>query len=1091
MRSSTGKRFRALAGMILLMLFFLCAPAAAEYVCGQEEHVHTRDCYAHGLHCVFEPHTHSQACVEGELYVCGLTEDYRHVHDSVCYDGDMLICPLAEQWDHVHDLTCYRRESVLVCDRHVHDQECRVWVQGPEPVCGLEEQPGHVHGEDCYVQALMCGQEESGHVHDESCLQWETVLVCDLDHAHDMSCYEQQALTVCGMEEGHRHGPDCYMAVLVCMEEEREGHTHSEECYSGFEILICGEEDHEHSGDCYETRMVLVCRGAGEHVHTEECYESGVCVCGYREMPVHVHGEDCLSDGESELICGKAEHVHGPECEDVLTEEELEAGTEEETETTPEEEMVPEAFASAEVEELDLGAARIRGLSWSGTPVSLAGRAEGSILFLSGEEAGYYRRMTEALFPAGEDSAYLMMRIDVRCVNAREFAGFEARVILPQPLVGRGFRLYHISENEEGMEEARIVENTRFQNRILADGQEELPGFTFSADRFGPFVLAYREAETVRTASENTWAYDTQGQGSWQMDQDGTVVIRGSGTLGSWADTDKAGRVRYVMVTGEIQKIGEDAFRGFENLREVRLADLEGLEEIESGAFSDCPVLERIDLRGCRSLKSIGDEAFLGDSRLRDLDLSDCRSLERIGGRALGDTALSTLTLPESLVFVAGNAFSDMRDLRVLRWNVRNYGKEADPCWFSGGLDLVIGRDVECLPPLFLSGIREWNSIAFEGVNEALRIRAGELSAISPSLEETEGFFHVDREGRLYQLENGTARCVYGNDGSPVPEKLWSGGCEYSVSPALQNPEENRELRIGEGAAPILEKRMVNRSGAEMSQPWEDLVFSWTVFEYDPAMETMLPVWLENGRDEDALLSGFPGLCLMHPVLTLPRDMSCERMILEAEGDFSWTPGKTYVLVEDATADFLGWQGETLPENREVLIWTMGPERETLVSESLCPLWTLEIRNLKSAAVMDRYRLREDTGQTGEAVTGVTLMMEESPEDYTDEQGRVWAYVDTLQAGEEGRLVWTGLEGPSYLVRERPRTRSGFPEERVFDRRDADRLTRVLKEGGESEAYELPATGGKGTSAVKALGLCLMLACVAGFVKQRGRKRKA
>lgn len=104
--------------------------------CGQEEHVHTEECYKRVLVCGYE---------EGEA------------------DG------------HVHSESCYQTETVLIC--------------------GMEEGEGtgHTHSESCFEArtTLICGQEatgtEGGHVHTDRC--YETQLVCGKTaHTHSLAC---------------------------------------------------------------------------------------------------------------------------------------------------------------------------------------------------------------------------------------------------------------------------------------------------------------------------------------------------------------------------------------------------------------------------------------------------------------------------------------------------------------------------------------------------------------------------------------------------------------------------------------------------------------------------------------------------------------------------------------------------------------------------------------------------------------------------------------------------------------------------------------------------------------------------------------
>lgn len=135
------------------------------------------------------------------------------------------------------------------------------------------------------------------------------------EHQHDDSCYEKQL--VCDEEEGssHKHTDSCYeeQSVLVCEQEESLGHIHDDSCIQQNQILICNE-NHEHTEECYQTEDSYICgltEGEGAHTHSSECYETQNVLTCQKSEQVHEHTDSCYED---KLICQKEEHIHSLAC---------------------------------------------------------------------------------------------------------------------------------------------------------------------------------------------------------------------------------------------------------------------------------------------------------------------------------------------------------------------------------------------------------------------------------------------------------------------------------------------------------------------------------------------------------------------------------------------------------------------------------------------------------------------------------------------------------------------------------------------------------------------------------------------------------
>lgn len=188
----------------------------AQYQCGEEEHIHTADCYTKVLTCGYE---------EGELE-----------------NADELAAAAATSQPTVEE--------------------------EPAPLA-LEPQiefVPHEHTEDCYteVQTLTCMEEE--HVHGDDCFDPEDgSLICDkFEHTHDESCYTTEYELTCGLEEGElveqvveptQSAELAAMAVAepVALEPmvdtvEPIYHHHTDACYE--EVLTCPLPEHHHTVAC-------------------------------------------------------------------------------------------------------------------------------------------------------------------------------------------------------------------------------------------------------------------------------------------------------------------------------------------------------------------------------------------------------------------------------------------------------------------------------------------------------------------------------------------------------------------------------------------------------------------------------------------------------------------------------------------------------------------------------------------------------------------------------------------------------------------------------------------------------------------------
>ena len=369
-----------------------------------EIHRHDGSCYDAERNIVcgyadFVVHRHDSACYDenGDLW-SPLTEVTEHRHEDSCYAQERgeLICEL-----HEHTDNCWTESTIRICDLeesegHQHTADCL--NEDGEIVCGVEEGEGHQHSGECYQvsRELSCGFD-SDHIHSEDCYEQIEVLICNkeevilhrhtdscrgtvesssggpekificgkirvLQHQHSDICFTTEEVSAdtetltCTIPQGegaHFHCGDCYdeSGSLICALEETSGHHHGQRCYGTWE-LTCGMDEHTHSLECQHpeteptgsaelTEEIVYFCDKTEHFHSEFCLnENGNLTCGLEE---HVHGEACTQevyyhcgltehthddlciDAEGNLICELIEHTHDALCLEVLTPEQLQA----------------------------------------------------------------------------------------------------------------------------------------------------------------------------------------------------------------------------------------------------------------------------------------------------------------------------------------------------------------------------------------------------------------------------------------------------------------------------------------------------------------------------------------------------------------------------------------------------------------------------------------------------------------------------------------------------------------------------------------------------------------------------------------------
>ncbi|MGC7185986.1 leucine-rich repeat protein [Metamycoplasma hominis] len=127
-----------------------------------------------------------------------------------------------------------------------------------------------------------------------------------------------------------------------------------------------------------------------------------------------------------------------------------------------------------------------------------------------------------------------------------------------------------------------------------------------------------------------------------------------------------------VTIPNNIKEIGQRAFSGCENLKEVILN--EGLEKIGNESFIGS-LIELVYIPG--SVKEIGDDAFSRCQNLKEVILNE--GLERIGNYAFENVNIKSITIPSSVKEIGDSAFSGCQNLKevILNEGLERIGNDA------------------------------------------------------------------------------------------------------------------------------------------------------------------------------------------------------------------------------------------------------------------------------------------------------------------------------------------------------------------------------------------------------------------------------
>lgn len=302
----------------------------------------------------------------------------------------------------------------------------------------------------------------------------------------------------------------------------------------------------------------------------------------------------------------------------------------------------------------------------------------------------------------------------VTTLEARAFAICDSltEITLPHSLETIDFYAF----NGAGLERITIPENVSFI------GENPFPGYmeeiTFQGDAptyFNPYAFEHHTLTAYYPADNATWTEDvrqnyggtvtwvpsesliSEGQcgpdAFWELNSNGKLSVYGTGgtydynssySRSPWSQYNQ--QITSLEVAEGITALGQNLFRGLENLETVTLADSitaidnaaflgcgfqtlelpENLTEVGSWAFQTCPNLEQVTIPG--SLKRTGHGAFANCTALKKIVIPD--GMEKIEAYAFkGCTALTTVTIGKNVKTIGTEAFYECPQLTNLALN--------------------------------------------------------------------------------------------------------------------------------------------------------------------------------------------------------------------------------------------------------------------------------------------------------------------------------------------------------------------------------------------------------------------------------------
>ena len=171
----------------------------------------------------------------------------------------------------------------------------------------------------------------------------------------------------------------------------------------------------------------------------------------------------------------------------------------------------------------------------------------------------------------------------------------------------------------------------------------------------------------VMTASAETKIVDEGQWGNqiyWTLDDQGTLLISGSGTMNSFTITSTSAWRNYrdnitnIVIEEGVTSISHYAFDRCKNLVSVKIPS--SVTYVGIRAFSSCSQLVSVVIPD--SVKTICGEAFLSCSNLQSIVLPT--NLTYIGDLFHGCSSLTTISIPNNVVEISDDAFRNCSSLK-------------------------------------------------------------------------------------------------------------------------------------------------------------------------------------------------------------------------------------------------------------------------------------------------------------------------------------------------------------------------------------------------------------------------------------------
>ena len=250
--------------------------------------------------------------------------------------------------------------------------------------------------------------------------------------------------------------------------------------------------------------------------------------------------------------------------------------------------------------------------------------------------------------------------------------------------------------------------DTKYRNDIKILGYKlGTVTFTATATVNGETVSADIKVNVIESS---TWT-NGDSEMAWSVSSDGQLTISAAGESGKivfdgnapWNASKK--NITSIVIDANVTEIGEGAFEGCRNLRDVTFANKESIVTIGAGAFRHCDSLTELDLSGCVNLKVIASDedswtmgAFSYGGRnngversLIKVDLTGCTSLEEIGDGAFYDRRYIDLDISSltSLVRIGKGALEDKHEFNRIDFSGLTQLKEIGEFAFRNNTGVV------------------------------------------------------------------------------------------------------------------------------------------------------------------------------------------------------------------------------------------------------------------------------------------------------------------------------------------------------------------------------------------------------------------